>query len=95
MEAIIKCNSEEIVKIEEKVLEAFKKQFPGDVYYTTFITKWNDGTFRVEVRHGSDGNIDSFNWDNGVEYWERIHDAITMDWKGNPKKIEPKGECGG
>ena len=93
MEAIIKCNSEEIVKIEEKVLEAFKKQFPKDVYYTTYVTKWNDGTFQVEVRHGDGkGLLHCFLWSNGLEYWkvESLNPIIKdSDWEGNPLEIKP------
>ncbi len=74
MNKIIPCKQTSINEVEEEVLAEFKKQFPDMEYYTTFITKWNDGTFKVEIRHGEAINtnkaetctIHHFVWDEGA-----------------------------
>lgn len=39
-----------IQEVEHKLISVLKKKFP-DAFYTIFITKWNDNTFQVELRH--------------------------------------------
>lgn len=72
---IIKCNQSKIDEVETRLIEKLKRMFPGSCYYTTFVTKWNDGTFKMEIRHGEpivDGEeckIHTLTWyDSEIEY---------------------------
>lgn len=49
---IVKCSQRKIRQVKKLLITELNKKF-GPVYYSTFITEWNDGTFMVELRHGS------------------------------------------
>ena len=51
MEEAIQCDQKAIDAAEAELLREFRKDVPQG-WYTTFVTKWNDGTFQIEVRHG-------------------------------------------
>lgn len=72
---VIPCKQTDIDAAEQLLLEEFNKKFPNG-WYTTFVTKWNDGTFKIEVRHGEPmvlnqptHQLHHFVWDDGkIEY---------------------------
>jgi hypothetical protein len=62
---------------ESLLIKELYNKFP-DVYYTTFITKWNDNTFMIEVRHAEqpvDNICKLHNWTwykNNITYTNQL-----------------------
>jgi len=74
---IIQSNHNNMDEVEKNLVNLLYEKFP-ESYYTIFITKWNDGDFRVELRHAElpDGNkIHHWIWYNKeIEYFFEIID---------------------
>lgn len=71
---IIKCDQTQIDNVEMKLISKLYKKF-GNVYYSTFITKWNDGTFMIEIRHSNATKNDQLE----IHSWTWYNNKITYE----------------